>query len=124
MNKGNKELDEAATGENRVCRGTSRLQCIENWPELAERANWAVGSLAKLCGVSVSGLQRHFREAMGKPPKAWLLEHRQKRAIELLQHDTLVKEVAMTLGYQHGQSFTRQFKKSVGYPPSMPRSSI
>ncbi|MGN6556310.1 MAG: helix-turn-helix transcriptional regulator [Verrucomicrobiota bacterium] len=99
-----------------VTRRNTRLQRIQNWPELAELAKWSVTGLAKRCGLSKRALQRHFQNNVGKPPKAWLLEARQKRAIKLLE--TLsVKETAAALGYRHATHFSREFKKYWGYSP-------
>jgi AraC-like DNA-binding protein len=91
---------------------------IQNWLEFAQNANWSVGTLAKKSGVSVRMLERHFLQNMGKPPKAWLIERRQKRALELLHDGCSVKETAAHLGYQYSNNFSREFKAFWGYSPS------
>lgn len=108
-----------------VTRRNTRLQRIQNWLELAELAKWSVTALAKLCGVSVRTLQRHFLEMMHKSPQAWFTEQRQKRAIESLNAGRLVKEAAAEIGYQHPQHFSREFKKQWGHSPILnePRAS-
>jgi transcriptional regulator GlxA family with amidase domain len=119
MNKETEEPNRVANGGNGGQRRNSRLQRIQNWPELAEQANWSASALAKMCGVSTRALQRHFRENVGKPPKAWLSEQRHNRAAERLREgSSSVKEIAMDLGYQHGHNFSRQFRKHWGYAPS------
>jgi len=96
----------------------SRLQQIQNWPELAQAANWSAAMLAKKCGVSLRTLERHFVKEMGKSPKAWLSEQRQQQAVILLQNGSSVKVTAGNLGYKHPNNLTNGFKKHWGYCPS------
>lgn len=86
--------------------------------ELAIQANWSVLRLAKLCGVSVRKLERDFHKMMEQSTKTWLLEQRQRLAMELLQNGWLVKEVAIELGYKHPHHFSRDFKKYWGICPT------
>jgi transcriptional regulator GlxA family with amidase domain len=119
MNKETKEQNQLANGGNGWRPRNDRLQHIRNWLELAEQANWSVNALARLCGVSVRALQRHFSKNMGKSPKAWISEQRQNRAVKLLRGGkSSIKEIARELGYQHGANFSRQFKKHWGYAPA------
>jgi len=89
----------------------TKLNQTPNWPDLAKQANGSVSGLAKCAGVSVRTLERHFLRQMGKRPKAWLIEQRQHRAVELLRHGNSVKEIAGNLGYVHASHFSREFKK-------------
>lgn len=98
----------------------SRLHGIQNWVELADQANWNVSSLAKLCGVSVRTLQRHFPKEIGMSPKSWISQQRQKRAINLLAEHRSIKETADLLAYKHATHFSRGFKKHWGHPPACP----
>jgi len=95
----------------------TRLNHVQNWPDLAQKANWSVTTMAKDCGVSSRSLQRHFLKTFGKSPKTWLLEQRQKKAVEFLQRGSSVKEVSSKVGYQHVSAFSRQFKKIEGDSP-------
>lgn len=95
----------------------SRLGQIRNWPELAPQANWSVTTLAKHCGISARTLRRYFQKHLGISPKAWLAGQRQKLAKELLRSGSLVKETALQLGYQHPETFSREFKKLCGKCP-------
>jgi transcriptional regulator GlxA family with amidase domain len=95
----------------------TRLHYIQNWPELAQEANWSAAVLAKKCGVSVRTLERHFLKQFSKTPKAWLAEQRQRKAVELLHDNSSVKETAMCLGYKHATNFTRKFKDHWGGCP-------
>jgi transcriptional regulator GlxA family with amidase domain len=95
-----------------------RLKHIQNWPELAREAKWSVSALAKKCGVSVRTLERFYLKEIGKCPKAWLSEQRQRRAIELLRGGSSVKETAAYLGYKHATHFSREFKEHRGHSPT------
>jgi transcriptional regulator GlxA family with amidase domain len=94
------------------------LKQIQDWCQLAEDSHWRVSELAKKCSVSPRTLQRYFLKQMGKSPKDWLLEHRYRRAVELLTKGKSVKETAIHVGYGHSNSFSRQFKKYWGTQPT------
>ena len=97
----------------------SRLKRIQNWPELAQQANWSVAALAKLCGVSANTLRRYFLHQARKAPGAWLAEQRQHQAVELLRDGSSIKETASCLGYKQQTNFTRKFKEFWGVCPSL-----
>ena len=92
----------------------TRLKYLDEqeWLELARCAEWSVGKLAKLCNVSARGLELHFLNKMGKTPKYWLVEQRQKQALKLLRGGLLVKEVAAQLAYKKPHHFSRKFQFS------------
>jgi AraC family chitin signaling transcriptional activator len=96
-----------------------RLNHIQNWPELAQQANWSAAALAKKCGVSVRTLHRHWVKQMGKNTKTWLAEQRQRQAHELLCDGSSVKETAFCLGYKQPTNFTRKYKNHWGICPSL-----
>ena len=103
----------------------SRLNQIQNWPEFARQADWSAKLLAQKCNVSPRTMERFFHKAMGKSPHAWLVELRQRQAIELLRDGSSVKETALTLGYKHPTHFSRQFKRHWGFlPATLARSFV
>jgi len=95
------------------------LHKIQNWHELAEQANWSASALAKLCGVSVRTLERHFNMQMGKSPKIWPAEDRQQQATQLSKNGNNVKETAGHIGYHHSSTFCSAFKKHCGSNPRL-----
>src|ERR1035437_3409441 len=97
----------------------TKLKFIENWPELAREAKWSASALAKLCGVSVRTLHRHWVKQMGENTKTWLDEQRQRYALELLRAGSSIKETAFCLGYKQQTNFTRKYKDHWGVCPSM-----
>ena len=96
----------------------SKLNKIQNWPELAYQASWSVSGMAELCGVSVRTLERHFLKQFGKSPIEWLAEKRQNQARRMLNRGSSVKETAASLGYEHSTNFIRKFKKYWGRCPA------
>jgi len=97
----------------------SRLKHIQNWPERARQVNWSAAALAKLCGVSVRTLHRHFLKELGRSTKIWLAEQRQLNALELLCDGSSIKETAACLGYKQQTNFTRKYKSETGICPSL-----
>jgi transcriptional regulator GlxA family with amidase domain len=98
----------------------TRLKNLEEqeWLKLAQQAEWSVTKLAKLCKVSLRGLELHFLKKMRSTPKNWLVGQRQKQALELLRDGSMVKEAAAQLAYKHANHFSREFKKHWGYCPT------
>lgn len=96
----------------------TKLNQIQNWPELAREAKWSAATLARNCGVSLRTLQRHFLKEMGKSPRLWLAEQRQLEAIKVLKKCSCVKEAASNLGYKHTHHFSRDFKAHWGHCPT------
>jgi transcriptional regulator GlxA family with amidase domain len=90
----------------------TKLNHVQDWLKLAKQANWSVSKLAKLCQVSTNTLRRHFLASMGKPPRFWLAEERQRQAVELLRAgSSSIKETATRMGYKQQTNFTRKFKE-------------
>jgi AraC-like DNA-binding protein len=103
------------------CEGANvntKLRHIEETPNYAREAHWSVTKLAKIYNVSPRTLERHFIETIGKSPKVWLTELRQRQAIELVRRGFSIKEVSLRLGYSHPQHFSRVFKEYWGCRPS------
>jgi AraC family transcriptional activator FtrA len=96
----------------------TKLKHIQNWPGLARQAQWSASVLAKLCGVSVRTLHRHFLQHMSKNTRAWLDEQRQHNAHELISGGSSIKETAACLGYKSQSNFTRHYKHQTGICPS------
>lgn len=95
----------------------SKLNQIQNWPEMLRQANWKLSEMAKHCGVSLRALERYLLRKFGKCPRAWLAEMRMRQAVELLRDGSNVKEVAAVLGYKHPTHFSRAFTRHWGHSP-------
>lgn len=96
----------------------TKLNHIQNWQELAQKANWSVVSLAKGCRISVRTLETYFRKYYKQKPKKWLAKQRQEQAVKLLKSGYCVKEIATQLGYKHSNHFSRDFKMHWGCRPT------
>jgi len=95
----------------------SRLDLIRNWPVLAQTAGYCVTLLALKCGVSTRQLQRFIQEKMVCSAHQWLRKMRMQKAVELLQRQTPLKQIANELGYSSAAHFSRDFKDFYGMTP-------
>ena len=96
----------------------ARLAKIQDWTKLARQANWSVSKMAEHCGISENTLRRYFRQQFGQTPNQWITDQRFKRAVELIKDGSSIKETASLLGFQHAQTFSREFKKFWGQCPT------
>lgn len=100
------------------------LRHFQMRPDLARKANWSVANLAKVCGVSVRTLDRHFLNDLGTTPREWLADQRQVLAKELLANGRSVKETAAQVAYRHAGNFSRKFKVQWEFSPSVASSFV
>lgn len=78
-----------------------------------------VEDLATLCGINRSYFGKLFHEAVGKSPRAFLMDYRMMQAARLLRTTDLpVSEIARRVGYDNPLHFSRAFKKVEGLSPS------
>ncbi len=75
-------------------------------------------ALAVVAGLDRFHLCRAFREDVGLPPYAYLIELRLSRARELLGCGVAVGEVAAHLGFYDQSQLNRHFRRSIGVSPS------
>ena len=76
-----------------------------------------LSTLAAECGLSAFHLLRVFRDAVGVPPHAYLVQVRVNRALAMLQEGGSVSDVAHACGFADQSHLTRTFKRVVGVPP-------
>ena len=80
--------------------------------------------LAREAGLSLSGLRRQFKQAIGIPMHAYALQCRISAARTLLTESLLpIKDIAERLGYNDLYFFSRQFRQLSGMPPAAYRKS-
>lgn len=78
-----------------------------------------VVDLAENLAMSYSSMYAKVKGLTGKTPQAFISTYRMNRAIELLKEGNLsVSEVAYKVGSSSPFSFSREFKKHFGFPPS------
>ena len=78
-----------------------------------------VQEMAQELSMSYSSLYAKLKGLTGKTPQAFMANYRMNIAMELLQAGDLnVSEVAYRVGSSSPSTFSREFKKHFGYPPS------
>jgi len=92
----------------------SHLDKVEDWAFLARQAKWSVSMLARMCNVSSRTLERHFLEARGECPRAWLSRQKRRVVVEMIKQGLSTKEIAARLGVSHPSSLSRNFKRLTG----------
>ena len=84
-------------------------------------------SLAKLAQehqISVSHLQRLFKQVYGMPIYHYLKEYRlEQAAVELVRGSAAITDIAQNAGYDTASKFTEAFKKRYGTTPSQYRAN-
>ncbi|MBK1830639.1 AraC family transcriptional regulator [Verrucomicrobiaceae bacterium R5-34] len=78
----------------------------------------SITSLAQAASISVSTLERLFREHMDTTPRQFILQVKMSAACDWLMNTEMqVREVANALGYEEHANFTRAFTKLMGMSP-------
>src|SRR3989454_10840182 len=82
-----------------------------------------VDDLADAAGLSRAHFSREFRRAFGESPHGYLLTRRLERAAALLRAtDRSVADICFSVGLQSVGSFTTNFTRSYGMPPTAYRA--
>ncbi len=80
--------------------------------------DWKVEDLLAIAHMSRSNLMRVFRKATGQAPIEYLVRLRIQRSMELLRNTDLpITEIAMEVGFNDSNYFTRQFRRALGESP-------
>lgn len=79
--------------------------------------------LAKMVGLNINKMQAAFRELCGVTAGEYLRAYRMEKALELLNEDLLLEEIARRVGYKSASRFSEAFAKSYGALPSQYRKS-
>lgn len=87
--------------------------------------DWRAAELAKIAGVSYSGLRLLFREAQHESLSDFLQRTRLHQTRLLLAHDGLsMKEVAARLHFSSEYYFSQWFRRQTGFSPTKFRESL
>lgn len=85
----------------------------------------SLGSVAENFNMSYINFRRQFKEFTGTSPGAWQIKQRVEKAKDMLSNDLLtIESISTYLGYPDIYTFSKQFKKETGLPPSDYRSSL
>jgi len=80
--------------------------------------DWKLDDLLKIAHMSSSNLMRVFRKATGQTPIEYLVRLRIQKSMELLRStEHTVTEIAMDVGFNDSNYFSRQFRRIVGESP-------
>lgn len=80
--------------------------------------DWKVEELLAIAHMSRSNLMRVFRKATGQTPIDYLVRLRIQKAMGMLRStDFPITEIALEVGFNDSNYFTRQFRRMVGMPP-------
>lgn len=95
-----------------------RLADVIGWARANLDRRLTVPDLAGRALMSPRTFARHFKDATGTTPRAWLLGQRLHRAEELLETaDLPVEEVAQRVGFGTAAALRTQFVRRRGVPP-------
>ena len=99
--------------------GHQRLEAIVAVIHKNLHKSVSVADLSDAASISVSTLERLFREHMNTTPRKFILQVKMSAACDWLMNSEMqVKEIANRLGYQEHGNFTRAFTKLMEMSPS------
>lgn len=85
---------------------------------------WSLAELLKIAHMSRSNLMRVFRRATGQTPIEYLIRLRLQRAMDMLRKtESSITEIALAVGFNDSNYFTRQFRRVLGESPRSFRQS-
>ncbi len=85
----------------------------------------SLADLAALCGLSVFHFARAFKTSTGIAPHQFQISLRMERArLHLSRSTAPITEIALSLGYDSSQSFSRAFRLANRMTPSQFRSAV
>ena len=94
---------------------------------LEKRINerFSLSDVATSFNMSYISFRRKFKEVTGISPGAWLIQKRVDKAVELLMIESLsIEGISQYLGYTDIYTFSKQFKRKKGLPPSEFRQQL
>ena len=103
----------------------SRIGGVLTLLEQAYAGEVNISTLAAKCNMSESSFFRVFKEATSRTPIEYLNELRIKKAGELLAvTDTSITQIALDVGFNSSEYFTRKFRAITGISPRIYRKQI
>lgn len=84
----------------------------------------ALSDIVAVSGLSTYYFTRLFNQTMGETPIKYLTKVRLNEALTLLQDHTLtIEDIAIRVGFNEANYFSKVFKKALDIPPSQYRNS-
>jgi len=102
-----------------------QVRAVQSYVEDHLEQSIALAELAAAASLSSFHFLRAFKHSFGVTPGQYVLDRRMDRARSLLKNTGLsVAEIGLSVGFEHASHFTRAFRRAVGLPPSIFRSSL
>lgn len=87
--------------------------------------DWSLSSLGERIGMSRATLVRHFQEAVGVSPMAYIKNWRMMKAYTATKHtSTPLEQIAASMGFASARTMARAFERQYGLTPSKIRREI
>lgn len=103
-----------ATTHNNDRRIIQTIEYIKNNLDTAHK----ISTLASMTDLSESQFRSLFKSFTGKSPQKYIYEYKMTSAAEyLLETNLKINEIALQVGYEDANYFTRQFKQVYGISP-------
>jgi transcriptional regulator GlxA family with amidase domain len=90
---------------------------IENWEELAERAQFRPSVMADICLISLRQLERFFMQKYNKSPVKWVRELRCRLAREHISKGFANKQVVDLCHFGNESHLCHEFQRVYGASP-------
>ncbi len=80
--------------------------------------DWTLDELLKIAHMSRSNFMRVFKKGTGQTPIEYLLRLRIQESMKRLTHtDMTITEIALDIGFNDSNYFSRQFRQALGQSP-------
>lgn len=118
-------LRQIPRGEAPYC-STKQVDLVRHLRDhlLSDREGYvSLAQLAEAHNISVSHLQKLFKQVYGMPIYHYIKEYRlEQAAVELVRGTATITDIAQNAGYDSASKFTEAFKKRYGATPSQYRA--
>ncbi|MGB0522933.1 MAG: helix-turn-helix domain-containing protein [Flammeovirgaceae bacterium] len=101
-----------------------RLTLVVDYMRTYFSQQLSLDELAQVSCLSKHHFLRLFKVAFGITPHQYILQLRMDKACQLLKNSRLsIQEIAMSVGFEYANSFSRLFKKKIGIYPNAYRNA-
>lgn len=120
------DILETVSEDKRLFTGDGEFSaCLRFMEENFSDASMDMKTVSKHGYISVSTLQRKFKEYFETSPMQYLLKLRMNKALELLIADELsIRDIAYACGFSDEKYFSKAFKARYGYAPSQMKKHV
>lgn len=110
---------------NSIIERRERFKAVIDYMQSSGNRKIELAELAAMMNMSLSGFQRHFKQAFGEPPGEYMRSQRLAESCRLLTVTSMtIAEVAERCGFCDQFQFSKVFRKHTGQSPSEYRKYI